>query len=167
MRVSVFTSPQLQAVLVKLRTLDKDTLKVIRATTRQDVLPIWREQVSMHVQTRAEGLVLGKTARVAVSNQTVTLQSARVGRKLRGGLDPKTEYAAVEFGAEDRGAFRGYQATNRQGTTFNVKRRTKMQLRQRKATGHVVYPAVAETVPRVISLWVQDVMHVLGVALNG
>jgi hypothetical protein len=109
--------------------------------------------------------LLVATGRVAVSDQNVTLKSATVGRKLSGGLNPKTDAAAVEFGA-DHGKVT-YQATNRQGTTYNVTRNTRAQLRPRKSTGYVVYPAAASIIPRIASLWIQTTARTIYDMLDG
>lgn len=165
LRVSAYSSRQLQAVIVALKHTDRDTRKQIRTQTKTIIDPIWRKTVAEHATTRLEQRVLAQTARVAVSDQNVTLKSAVVGKRLLGGLNPKTDYAAVEFGAE-RGHYRQYEARSRKGRSFTVKRRTTMQLRDRKRTGHVVYPAASEVIPRLLALWAQTVARSLHEALE-
>jgi len=152
-RITVFGSQELQATLLALKTLDRETRKQIRTHTKTMAEKEWGNALKEHALTTLEHKVLVATARVAVSDQNVTLKSASVGRKLSGGLNPKTDAAAVEFGA-DPGKVT-YQATNRQGTTYNVTRNTRAQLRPRKSTGYVVYPAAASIIPRIASLWIQ------------
>lgn len=166
MRISVYASHELQAVLLKLKTLDRDTRGQIRRGTKADAAPIWATEVGSRVQTRAEGLALGKTARVAVSDQNVQLQSARIGRALSGGLLPSRDYAALEFGTDHRDEPTTYESTSTKGQRFTVKRRTRRQLRSRAASGHVVYPAVGAAVPRLAALWVQTVVRTLHEALE-
>lgn len=158
MAISIYSSRELQAVLVRLKELPNEIRKQIRTSTRADALPIWQSSVRGHVQTALEAKVLLSTARVAVSNQNITLSSARVGRPLSGGLQPKRDYAAVEFGADHDKVLR-YSARNKRGTVYDVRRRTQTQFKPRKPTGYVIYPAAAEAIPRIASLWVQTVMR--------
>lgn len=162
MQISIFSSKELQAVLLAMRSLDKELAKELRKRTKDVVGPEWTKAVRENAQTRLEQRVLADTARVAVSNQNVMLKSASVGRKLPGGLLPKETAYAVEFGA-DRflpGQGRTYQSTSVRGKRFTVNNRNTVgQLRPRKKKGYVVYPAAAEVIPRLASLWVQTVMR--------
>lgn len=166
MRISIHVSKELQATLQRIRELPTETRKQIRKATKTDALPIWQRSVGEHVETRVENLVLGRTARVAVSDRGVFLQSARIGKPLPGGLSVKQQWHAVEFGG-DPNVRRAYEARSRKGTAYTVKRHTQRQLRQRKATGHVIYPAISEAVPAFVSLWMQTVMRAGHEALNG
>jgi hypothetical protein len=166
MRISVHVSPQLQAMLTRIRELPAETRKQIRQATKAEALPIWRESVGMHVQSRAEGIAFGKTARVAITDRAVNLQAARVGKPLPGGLNPRTNWQALEFGG-DPGKARKVDTRSRKGTGYTVTRRTQVQLRPRKRSGYVVYPAVASAVPRIMSLWLQTVARAGHEALKG
>lgn len=157
-RISVFNSKELQGVILLMKGVDREIAKQIRRVTKPMVQAEWGKAIAERTSTRLEARVLADTARVAVSDQNVTLKSAGIGRKLSGGLLPSQSYAAVEFGA-DRSTRRGYDATNKQGTSYTVNRRTRMQLRPRKASGYVVFPAAAEVIPRLASLWVQTVVR--------
>lgn len=145
-----------------MRSLDKELAKQLRQQTKAVVGPEWTKAVRENAQTRLEQRVLADTARVAISNQNVMLKSASVGRKLSGGLLPKETAYAVEFGA-DRflpGQGRTYTSTSVRGKRFTVNNRnTVAQLRARKKKGYVVYPAAAEVIPRLASLWVQTIMR--------
>jgi hypothetical protein len=165
MRVSAFVSPQLQAVLLAVKGLDKEIRKQNRQQLRQNALPMWQREVAEHVQSRLDRLVLSDTARVAVSDQNVQLQAARIGRKLGGGLLPREDWQGVEFGA-DQNTHRGYEAT-RNGKTFTVHRHTTRQLPRRNPKGRVIYPSVENIVPRILSLWIQTTIRTLGEALHG
>jgi hypothetical protein len=166
LRISVYSSRELQGLIARLKTTDRETRKQIRQATKTDALPIWSESVLAHVETRLEARVLGATARVKASDQNVTLTAATVGRKLSGGLDPKIDWHVVEFGA-DRDSVTGYEATSPRGTRFPVKRHTRRQLRPRNPKGYVVYPAAAEAIPRIASLWVQTVVRTLHEIVEG
>lgn len=166
MRVSVFVSPELRLLILRLREVDRETRKQIRRLTKADAQPMWQRAVAEHITTRPEALVLGRTARVTVSDQNVTLTSARIGKPLKGGLDPKVDYHVIEFGA-DRDQKTTYEARSSRGRSFTVTRRTRAQLRARQPKGHVVYPAAAETIPRLASLWWATAKRALAEALEG
>jgi hypothetical protein len=165
-RISVFTSPELQAMLTRIRELPTEVRKQIRVQTKASALSIWQEEVGANVQNRVEGLVLGRTARVAVTDRGVRLQAARIGKPLAGGLDIKSQWHAVEFGgAQD--TLRAVDTRSRKGTPYTATRHTQRQLRPRRRAGYVVFPAVAETVPRILSLWAQTVARAGHEALEG
>lgn len=167
MRISVYTSNELQGLILRLKATDRETRKRIRQVTKAAAGPIWQQSLAEHVSTRLEAAVLVKTGRVRVSDQNVTLSAATIGRKLSGGLDPKQEYHEVEFGAVDREAYRRYEATSSRGRPYTVNRRTKRQLRARNRKGYVVYPAAAEAIPRLASLWVQTTVRTLHEQIEG
>lgn len=165
MRITVLGSRELQAVLLSLKTLDRDTRKEIRKHTKPMVEAVWKRALAENAQTRLEHKVLVATGRVRVSDQNVTLTSATVGRALKGGLLPKRDASAVEFGADDEQVT--YTATSRKGTQYSVTRNTRGQLRPRKKTGYVVYPAAADIIPRIAALWTQTVARTIYDKLEG
>lgn len=166
MRISAHVSPQLQAMLARIKELPADTRKQVRVATKGAALPIWQESVGLHVQSRAEGLAFGKTARVAVTDRGVQLQAARVGKPLRGGLDPRTQWHALEFGGSPD-TVRGVDMRSRRGTSYTATRHTQRQLRPRKRSGYVVFPAISDAVPRLFSLWLQTIARAGHEALEG
>lgn len=158
MRISVFSSKELQATLLALRGFEPELRKQIRAQTKKVAQPIWQEAVRGNADTRLEQRVLGQTARVVVSDQNVTLRAAHIGKPLSGGLDPKRQWAAVEFGADTQ-AKRKYQAVSSRGKVYTVNRRTSAQLRPRRRNGYVIFPAAAEVIPRLAALWAQTTVR--------
>lgn len=162
LRISVYDSKPLFALVQSLQGFDKKLLGEIRKATRGSIAPEWQKAVAERADTRTEQLVLAKTARVVASNQNVTLKSAHIGRSLSGGLSPSMGYAAVEFGADNTEGFeRSYTAHSTKGKSFTVKRHTRRQLRPSKRTGYAVYPAAAEMIPRFASLWVQTTVRLM------
>ena len=161
LRINVRSSKALQATILALKgmpaELSKETRKVIKTFTDDE----WRGAVRGRVTTRLETRVLSDTARVAVTNQNVTLKSATVGRALSGGLKPSQLARATEFGA-DAGKVSTYQATSRKGKKYTVhNRRTRMQFRNVSRSGYAVYPAAAKIIPRVASAFVQTTVRTL------
>lgn len=165
MRITVFGSKELQAVILALKTLDRDTRKEIRTHTKGMAESAWKQALAENAQTRLEHRVLVATGRVRVSDQNVTLTSATVGRALPGGLQPKRDAAAVEFGADP--AVVPYQAVSSRGKRYTVRRNTRAQLRPRNRTGYVVYPAAADIIPRIASLWIQTAARTIYDKLEG
>lgn len=165
MRITVFGSKELQSVILALRPLDRDTKREIRKHTKTMATPEWEQALNENASTRLEHRVLAQTGRVRVSDQNVMLTSATVGRALSGGLQPKRDAAAVEFGADDERVT--YEATSRTGRRFKVTRNTRAQLRPRKRTGYVVYQAAADIIPRIASLWIQTAARTIYDKLEG
>lgn len=166
LRIDAKVSHELQAVLVAIKAVPAEVRKEIRQQTKAIGTPQLVEAMSGHAQTRLEHRVLIQSARVTVSDQNVRLSSATVGRSLPGGLQPKDDYAAVEFGA-NRAKRTSYTARSRKGRSYPVTRRTTQQLRPRRRTGYVFFPAVAALVPRIAALWTQTVVRTIGEALEG
>lgn len=156
--IDINGAPALQAAVLGLRRAEKDMQRQVRTQTREKLLPEWQEAVRGRVETRVETRILGDTARVKMSNQNVRLSSATVGRPLSGGLNPKSQAAAVEFGA-DRSVTQTYVAKSSKGKSFSVKRHTRAQLRPVKRGGYAVIPAAKAMIPRAAALWVQTVVR--------
>ena len=169
LRISIRNSRELQATVLAIRTADSEVQKQIRAHTKAIATPEWKralaEQSSLSASYRMQARVLVDTARVSVSNQNIKLSSATVGRPLSGGLSPKTGAAAAEFGA-DRSKRVSYSAT-RNGKTYPVRgRRTRAQLPPRNRKGWIFYPAAAQIIPRIASLWVQTAVRTFYEVVN-
>jgi hypothetical protein len=165
-RISVRSSRELLAVILALRQSDKAIQANIRKYTKEAIVPEFKSHMIETASTRLEHRALVDTARATVSNQNITLRSGGVGRALSGGLLPKRDAHAVEFGG-DRNAKVAYRSTSVRGRSFTVTRRTKAQLRPRRRSGYVFFPTIAELAPRILSLWVQTTVRTLAEALEG
>jgi hypothetical protein len=163
--IDVYESRELQAVILSIRRADREIKKQIRQQTQKTLLPEWKKALAEHAETRLEHRVLVDTGRIKMSDQNVRMSSATVGRKLSGGLDPKTQAHAVEFGG-DRAARHTYEVA-RNGKTFRVNRRTSAQLRPRRRNGYVVYQSAEQMIPRFAGLWVQTTVRTMHDALEG
>ncbi|RPE75198.1 MULTISPECIES: hypothetical protein [unclassified Frondihabitans] len=158
LRISLHGSKELQAVVLRLKTVDREIATQINKATRAMAEPVWKEAVRASVTNRMETRVLSDTARVSVSRGNVTLKSATIGKSLAGGTKPYEIAHAVEFGAD--------RESSRQ-TLTSKKRHTKRQFRPRNRKGYVVYPAAAEVIPRIASLWAQTVVRTLHEVIEG
>lgn len=154
MRISVFESSELRAAIVTMKGLDRDIAAAVRKHVRGAILPIWRTELAQHSTTKLENRVLVDSARVAVTDKQVTLKSAALAKKLSGGGVVNQLGPAVEFGADQNKA---KPVTNAKGTTY--KRRTGRAFLKRKRAGHVAWPAVADSVPRIAAVWVGTIMR--------
>ena len=159
MRISVFSSAELQATILALKGMDRELAKQIRAAIKTVTTPEWQEAVRGNVTDRLQTRVLSDTARVTVSDQNVMLKSAAIGKSLSGGLKPSELVHSAEFGA-DRNFARSYAATSSRGKQFTVhNRHTRRQFKPRNLKGYVVYPAAARIIPRIAALYVQTTVR--------
>lgn len=161
MRIDIRGSQELKDVALALSGMDAPLRRYLRALTKSKMVQPWLGEMNKRASTTLEQRVLASTATIATSDQNVRITSANKGRRLSGGLDPRTEYAAIEFGA-NREKMTSYV---RQG--HRVKRHTARQLRGRRTSGYVFYPAAREMIPRLASLWVQTVIKGLSNVFEG
>lgn len=147
-RVSAYSSRELLNVLRGIRNLDRETRKQTRAGLRSMIREAWQGELAQRADTRLQRRVLVDTARAVVSDQNVRLQSARMNRSLSGGLRPSSGFGPVEFGAGPR---------VRNAKAFGGQARR----------GKVVYPTVAEIVPRVLAMYVQTFKRTIHEAFEG
>jgi hypothetical protein len=164
-RISVFASDELQAILIALRSFDADLRRQIRASTKSVTQAEWQQEVGSRATSASEQAVLAKTARVKVTDQNITLSSATIGRSLAGGAKPSELYGGKEFGGDPEKE-KGYASTSKKGRAYRTKRHTQRQLRPFKKTGYVVYPAAAEIIPRIASLWWQTTVRAFHEAIE-
>jgi CRISPR/Cas system endoribonuclease Cas6 (RAMP superfamily) len=141
--------------------MDRDVQRVVRAYAKSEMVRPWLSEITSRASSTLEHRVISSTSTVAVSNQNVRVQAAAKGRRLSGGLDPKTDYPAVEFGA-NRGKRKTY---TRKG--HRVTRRTAVQLKPRRKSGYVFWPAAEEMIPRLAALWVQSIVKGIANVFDG
>lgn len=158
LRISVHGSRELQAVRARAKELPRELASQLNKQTRAQAEPMWKEAVAARVETALEARVLANTARVSVTRSNVTLKVAAIGRSLRGGAKPADIYAGVEFGANRE---------QQRPTQYAKKRHTQRQFKPRNRKGYVVYPAAADVIPRIASLWVQTAVRTTHEALEG
>lgn len=166
MRISVYESRELLALSTGLKNFTREVQTEIRRHTKAMAQPEWQKAVTENASTRLEQRVLAQTARVQVSSQNVQLQSARVGRKLSGGLDPKVFWGVVEFGSK-REAKSYVSQRSRNGNRHSYLRHSQRQFRPFNKKGYAVYPAAADIIPRIASLWVQTTIRTLAEIIEG
>jgi hypothetical protein len=94
------------------------------------------------------------------------LQSGASSARMRGGASPAELARQEEFGA-NRNRLTAYRRRSRNGRTTTVLRHTTHQLMPLRRNGWTVYPAAAEFIPRIASLWVQTFMRTVYDVLEG
>ena len=151
MRIDVRGSQELQDVALAIQNSDREVRSAIRAFTKSRLTTPWLSAIANEADTTVERRVIGSTASLSVSDQNVRIQSATKGRRLSGGLVPKVDYGAVEFGASHR-----KRTYTRQG--HRVTRNTTAQFKRHNRDGYVFYEAAREMIPRLASLMVQTVV---------
>jgi hypothetical protein len=161
LRINVNSSKALQATILALKGMPAELSKQTRAAVKSFSDTEWREAVRGNVTTALETRVLSDTARVAVTNQNVTLKSATVGKSLSGGYKPSQLARTTEFGAT-QDATATYTATSRKGKSYTVRNRhTHRQFKPVSRSGYAVYAAAARIIPRIAAAYVQTTVRTL------
>lgn len=155
--ISVLASKELRTVIRALKTFDKEHRKMIRKVTRDAARPAWEEATRGYSDSRLQMRVISSTARVAVSDQNVTLSAGSVGRPLsKNGPKPRDVIRAVEFGSDPN---RMVSSRSKNGKQY--KRRMGNAFGPRNPKGNAIYPAAATVIPKFASLWVKTVIRSL------
>lgn len=159
---SAKTVPLLRAVVLALKAMDKQTRRDIDREVRK-FTPTWRAAVDARARTSMDSAVFGKGARVVAGNPA-RLVAATSRRALPGGggFTADEHGRALEFGADQRKESRPY---TRDGSK-SFKRHTSTGLPARNRKGRVVFPAFADTAPRIVSLIVQTTVRNIHKALE-
>jgi hypothetical protein len=145
----------LQAVVLGFRQLEPAYKRDLNRATRTVLGPEFTRALTAHARTSLDTRVLVTGARVQGGNPPV-LVAGSSRRRLSGGLVPDLDWAAQEFGTLDRNKRTTYR---RRGA--KVTRRTRRQVPARVKSGRVVMPAVADTIPRAVSMWVQQFVRLV------
>lgn len=167
LRISTQTSEALDATVKGLQLVDKSVQAQIRKATKELGNDEWVGMVAQHLTGNSlQSAVLGDSSKLSVSNQNVMLQSGASTRHMKGGATPSMLARQEEFGA-NRNRITAYRRRTRRGGQADVLRHTTHQLMPLRRNGWTVYPAAAEFIPRIASLWVQTVMRTIYEAFEG
>lgn len=163
-RIDIDGDRVLQATVLSIRSAPREIRKEIRQHTRRVAQAEFGKQVQersvMAKQPRLVHAVVGRTARVAVSDQNVRMSAATQSRKLSGGLIPKRYGSAVEFGSNKRQKVE-YTRRSPKGRVHKVRRNTHAQLPAFHSKGWAFYPTVTDMIPRIVKLWSQTAVRTL------
>lgn len=163
--VSALTSREIRALLLALKQAEPDVRKEINNRSKEVLTAIWRQEIAEQTSLaggrtqRAQAKVIANTAKVTVGTKGVTLTAATTGRPLSGGLQPKTQWQGLEFGAYKQ--VRSVEFTSKLGNRYNQTRNVTAQLDPNIKKGYIFYPAARNSVPRILALWVQTSVRTL------
>lgn len=162
MRISVFESKHLQAVVLAMKGMDRDLAAQVRKATKSITQNEWAGDLAKQSTTDLEDKVLVETARVSVTNQNISLRAGQLNKKLRPGGPPRSTLTpSTEWGSDTN---RKITSTSSKGKQY--KRRQGANFRPRNRKGYVTYPAAAKIIPRIASLWVQTTVRAFYEALE-
>ncbi len=160
----------LRGAVLAMKAVDKPIKKQINDATRNELNPSWREALATKAGgNRMDNAVFGKGARIAAGNpaRLVAASSRRALRKGTNGFIPNERGRALEFVNPDHNKKSTYVRTFKGGKAHKVTRRTLTGFPVAKRGGRVVYPAVAEVMPRFVSMWVQIIVRNVYEATDG
>lgn len=164
MAVKVSGIDEAVAASYALRRSDAELRREMTGNIRSVVNPMWQGAVRERGRRRVDEAVLTKGARV-VAGARPSLVAASSSRELAGGLVPRDDWQAFEFGATSD-AETTYSRRTRSGGRASVTRHTRRQLPPRYASGRVLYKAVGAIGGRVFSLWAQTAIRTVFEALE-
>lgn len=148
---------RLDAVIFGLKLVNRDVRNGINRATRAELKPIWQQEMARRLGNHGDPFttrMIGKGLVKAGNPPVLTAATSRRPLKGGGGLVPDTEGYLAEFGGRST-EFTEYRRRSANGGRHTVRRRTMLGLPAVERRGRVVYPAAAETAPRMASLWVQ------------
>ncbi|AZS39981.1 MULTISPECIES: hypothetical protein [Microbacterium] len=167
LRIDARTYAPLRDLITVLKRADKDIAKSIRGQSKRVIEPEWKKGLAERASTKMQQRTIVGTARVAVSDQNVTLRSGATKGGFKGGFDPRNpnHFYAVESGS-NREQFTTYKRRAKKGGTFEVKRRTRRQFLLPRARGYVAGPTAQNLIPRVFRLWAQTAVRELAESIE-
>lgn len=160
-RISLNVDSPLRTMLVAARQTPAEVQKRIAQETKSEAQPIWFEELRDGASTKLQQRVLVDSGRVGATQRNVFLRSGSAGT-LRSGTAIADIAKAAEFGmyADKEITTRsrkGKEYTRRGGSAFLGFRRG----------GYVFWPAVARSIGRFASLWIQTGVRTLLDNLQG
>ncbi|WIF20476.1 hypothetical protein SEA_BERKA_12 [Arthrobacter phage Berka] len=154
---------ELQAVALGYKLISKDVRRDISKATREVLNPVWRAALASRLAGagKLDGKVFATGARVAAGNPAKVLAatSRRPLRRGNGGLRPDSDWRKFEFGVNNSEKVSTYTSHSPKGKAYEVTRHTARGMPARKGSGRIVYPAFADVMPRMVSLWVQLIVR--------
>lgn len=148
MRISVLVPGSPLAVLAHaMRGIDADVKREIGTRTKGPAADMWRDELNQHVETKLQGAV-ARSGAVGVTQQNVTLRAG--AGALSSGTALSDVAKATEFGMRPT---RLIDTRSRKGTAY--KRRGGGAFGPPRRKGYTAYPAAAQVIARIASLWVQ------------
>lgn len=162
-------APGLYAARGAFRALPKDLKNTIRRAQRAELGHIWKQEMteSLAGASPTQARIFKTGTRVKAGLPAYLVAGAGT-RPLSGGGTPAELGRPYEVGSGRRGAYTRYNRKARgKGTGKPVTRRTSRQLPTANRSGYVVFPAVAQAIPRIIGTWVKGLTDRIYEAVDG
>ncbi|MEV0890314.1 hypothetical protein [Promicromonospora sp. NPDC050262] len=150
---------QLRAVRRAFASLPKDLKADLRRAQREQVGQIWKREMDAArmrgdvVPQQRDLFAVGTRVRAGLP---IVLVAGGSRRRMRGGGSPADLARPMEFGTARRQNRTRYFMRTPAGRVA-VTRHAARQLRLTRRSGYVVHPAVSQTIPQVIGLWVTQI----------
>lgn len=166
--ISVEGSKEVQAALLAMKYADKELRTTIYARTREQILGDWtpsvQENINGYKYGRMHSALLMKSTTVSVGTQGITVNAATSGRKLSGGMSPKTHYYLAEYGANPKDV----KVRGRRGaTSYTYTRKVNTGFLPHKKNGRFANKAAEKIVARSVAMWVQIIVKSFSEAVEG
>lgn len=165
MRIDVRGSRELQATIFAMKAAGRGLRKQLYADARTTLRDAWTDELRNRADTRLQQKVLVSTARTRVSTQGFQVTTAKAKRKLRGGLVPARDWAAVELGAATKRV--DVEGRSRKGRQYRYQRVQNLMHKERRRAGYVAFPAASAVGRRLVALWVQSIVRTYRTAAEG
>jgi hypothetical protein len=167
--LSVQGSKQLQAIVLALKTVDKELRPEMYRRTREKILPDWRggiaEKINARPYANLHAALLLKGTRVGVGTQGVEVHAATNSKPVRAGstLTPQENWQAAEFGTKPR----PFTIQGRRGETqYAYQRRIMTGFLPNNRKGKFAFKTGKEIVSRSVAMWVQTTVQVISEAVE-
>lgn len=157
MKVSVTASPLLAAAVVAYDRAPTEARRAVNKANRDAVS--WARPIVTQRARTALDRAMTSTVRVS-AGQNLRIVMGSAGR-MRGGIAKKDLVRAVEFGA-DREAWRTVDGRSPKGRPYRMRRRSMRQLPARVDDGRLLYPALPDIAPRLVSDHIRNIAAALG-----
>lgn len=169
MTIRVGQREELRRVRRAFTALPKDLKTALRKEQRTQLQPIWKGEMdrarSRGDLTAQQREVFGVGTRVRPGLPIVLVAGASNKRR-SGGATGSDLAKPMEFGtARRQGRTKYYRQQGSRRTT--VTRHASRQLRPARRTGYVVHPALSQTIPRLVGMWVTTIHDRINQALEG
>lgn len=160
---------QLRAVRKAFGALPATLKKDLRAAQREQVGRIWKAEMNRArirgdvVEEQRNLFAVGTRVRAGLP---IVLVAGGSRKRMRGGGSPADLARPMEFGTARRQGRTRYFMRTPAGRVA-VTRAASRQLRLTRRRGYVVHPALSQTVPQVIGVWVTQIASRLLAATEG
>lgn len=146
---------EIKQVQRRFRALPKEVKNDFRKYQRQELNPIWREEVEGRAGVTPEHTVMFRKGARVKAGAPASLIAGASTKTLSGGGRPVDLARPYEYGTTKQGKYTKYYRKSKNGGNHTVTRRTRAQIPTRRKRGWVAGEAFKQAMPRIVSLHVQ------------